>query len=329
MDFYIKKNATLPQIQVEISKNGVSDFNVNQNLSEIIDAYISIFNPDNNQYIVASKNCTITQSASTTNPTDISYYLNYQLTNRETKKPGKYEIQISLTDTNGEIILPLQEKVYLNILESFAIQDYPFSSNYIVDLPCCGPVEVLPPVVPVKGPALLFIEPISEASFVGNYLHLDEASFYGFSNGTSPQSGSDIGKYMDMYAEYINSLPNVITQDIPQSSGGFDSFGNAIVQYNFYTTEVSANTVSEFAWYTWVIPSESIGDLKQSEIAYGYEFDNLSTESMNNTIYQYNFYYTGTSYSVGHYSMYTTFQSNNFNLNNTNRSIYFKGQTVQ
>ncbi len=329
MDFYIKKNSTLPEFQVEISKNGRSDYDRNQNLSEITSAYISVINPDNGQYIVASKNCVITQSASTTNPTDISYYLNYQFTNRETSRIGKFEIQISMVDSEGSIILPLDEKIYMNVLESFAIQDYPFSNNYVVSLPCCGPMQLPSPVVPVKGPALLFIEPISEASFVGNYLHLHEATFYGFSNGTVPQSDSDIGKYMDLYAEYTNDLPNVILQDIPQESGGVDSFGNNIVQYNFYTTEVSANTVTEFAWYTWIIPSESINNLKQSEIAYGYEFDNLQTESMNNTIYQYNFYYTGTSYSVGHYSMYTTFPSNNFNLNNTNRSIYFKGQTVQ
>ena len=93
MDFYIKKNSTLPEFQIEISKNGRSDYERNQNLSEITSAYISVINPDNGQYIVASKNCVITQSASTTNPTDISYYLNYQFTNRETSRIGKFEIQ--------------------------------------------------------------------------------------------------------------------------------------------------------------------------------------------------------------------------------------------
>ena len=115
MDFYIKKNSTLPEFQIEISKNGRSDYERNQNLSEITSAYISVINPDNGQYIVASKNCVITQSASTTNPTDISYYLNYQFTNRETSRIGKFEIQISMVDSEGSIILPLDDKIYMNI----------------------------------------------------------------------------------------------------------------------------------------------------------------------------------------------------------------------
>jgi hypothetical protein len=84
MEWFIKKNSTLPVFQVEVSKNGRSDFGLDENISGNT-ILISVYDEVNKKYVVASKECYITTSASTVNPLDITYYVNYQFTSRETK----------------------------------------------------------------------------------------------------------------------------------------------------------------------------------------------------------------------------------------------------
>ena len=50
---------------------------------------------------------------------------------------------------------------------------------------------------------------------------------------------------------------------------------------------------------------------------------------MNDTIYSYEGVYTGLNFVANKYSLYTTFQSHNFSLNNNIKYIYFKGNTVE
>ncbi len=136
MEWFIKKNSTLPIFQVEISQNGRSDFNEIQNLSGVT-AYISLFDSETEKYRVTSKPCYITTSASTTNSQNIIYYLNYQFTNREVSKEGRFKVKISLSDSQGEVVLPLKEDVFVNIIDSFSLDYTSFNNDYVIVRPCC------------------------------------------------------------------------------------------------------------------------------------------------------------------------------------------------
>jgi hypothetical protein len=136
MEWFIKKNSTLPVFQVEISQNGRSDFDRVENLSGVT-ASISLYDDTNDLYRVTSKECYITTSASTTNSDDIIYYLNYQFTNREVSKEGRFKVQINLSDSNGDLVLPLKESIFVNIIDSFS-QDYTsYNNDYVIVRPCC------------------------------------------------------------------------------------------------------------------------------------------------------------------------------------------------
>ena len=135
-EWFIKQNSTLPILQVEISKNGRSDFNFNQALNGINKVYISLFDPDSKTYRVTSKECYITSEESPTNPTDIIYYANYQFTNRETSKIGRFEVELSLIDSYNDLVLPLSEKLYINIVDSFSIKNNTFKNEYELTPPC-------------------------------------------------------------------------------------------------------------------------------------------------------------------------------------------------
>jgi hypothetical protein len=136
MEWFIKKKSTLPVFQVEISQNGRSDFNRVENLSGVTSS-ISLYDETNDLYRVTSKECYITASASTTNSDDIIYYLNYQFTNREVSKEGRFKVQINLSDSNGDLVLPLKESIFVNIIDSFS-QDYTsYNNDYVIVRPCC------------------------------------------------------------------------------------------------------------------------------------------------------------------------------------------------
>jgi hypothetical protein len=137
MEFYIKKNATLPFLKVEICKDGRSDFNLNSFLDSNNPFYISLFDKTIDKILFSSKECFVTTEVSPFEGKTL-YYLNYQFTNKDTIKEGRYEVQISAPSENGVILLPLQEKFYVNIIDSFAADNSSFSDLYSLNLPCCG-----------------------------------------------------------------------------------------------------------------------------------------------------------------------------------------------
>jgi hypothetical protein len=137
MEWIIKKNATLPIFQIEIAKDGRSDFGRNQDLLNST-FYISLYDEITKKFKVSSKPCYITYSSSTVNSEETFYYLNYNLTNRETNSIGRYLVQISIQDNTGTIVLPLKEKIYISVLESFSLDYQSYLNNYIVERPCCN-----------------------------------------------------------------------------------------------------------------------------------------------------------------------------------------------
>lgn len=136
MEWIIKQNATLPIFQFEIAKDGRGDFRRSQTIQNT-SFYISVYDEVTKKIRVASRPCYITTSASTSNPDEIIYYVNYQFTNKETKVPGNYVAQISAINSEGTIVLPMNDKINVSVLESFSLDYQNYSSNYIIERPCC------------------------------------------------------------------------------------------------------------------------------------------------------------------------------------------------
>jgi hypothetical protein len=65
------------------------------------------------------------------------YYIYYQFTNRDTNKVGRYEGQFMLRNDDGVLILPIREKLFINIQESFIADDLPYENCYTSEFPCC------------------------------------------------------------------------------------------------------------------------------------------------------------------------------------------------
>lgn len=192
-----------------------------------------------------------------------------------------------------------------------------------------------PTPTPILDFAYLFIEPQTGATDLGQYLYDSGVNFFGFTNLSSPDTSNsaqfeiDMNAYID-YSGWTSGLfPAVRTQPVPQSSGGVDSFGNAIVEFNFTTHEVPANTVNSQAWYMWIIPTGSTNGYIQTLIDYSNDGNPNTLIAVNteSTLRTNTFYYSGSTIPADTYRIYTTFTDVAFYLTN-NDDIYFKGNTV-
>ncbi len=134
MEFFIKKNATLPLLLLRLILDGRSDY---KNFFDSLTATtISFSMIDINTKIpkVLNKVCEIKES-----PNSDEYFLYYHFTNKNTNKVGRYEGEFKITYDQGVIGLPLAEKIFINVVDSFVADNLSYSnSSFIIDNPCCG-----------------------------------------------------------------------------------------------------------------------------------------------------------------------------------------------
>lgn len=167
------------------------------------------------------------------------------------------------------------------------------------------------------------------------------SSFYGFTNGSGPTNINDVEDYLDFYiaSAGTGNVPAIISQTIPQTTtGGNDSEGNAIIQYNFTTIEVASGTISGDAYYTFLIPDESIGGTSSGnrqtniDVSNGTGANSFTSPppTMDSTVYNYGTVVNpGGVFENGTYRLYSTNTvGSGLYFNNTSTTLYFKGNTV-
>ncbi|MDR5650672.1 hypothetical protein, partial [Staphylococcus nepalensis] len=86
--------------------------------------YLYMKNVETGVYKIAKGLCTYSQENN-------SIY--YQFTKKNSSDIGRFEVEFKVSIDQGDIILPLIEKIFVNILESFSNSDF-----------CCGPNVVTP-----------------------------------------------------------------------------------------------------------------------------------------------------------------------------------------
>jgi hypothetical protein len=186
----------------------------------------------------------------------------------------------------------------------------------------------------VGSTAFLFIEPVTGATNIGQWMYDGGRDFFGFTNYSQPTQNQtnfniDLNRYVDFTGWTSGLFPTIITQTVPVVSGGIDLFGNSIVAYNFITTEIPQDTITVDSWYTWVIPIAATNYERQTVIDININgnpnlFTAVATEGTINT---YTFTYTGTTIPATTYKVYTTYPSPIFKILNDN-TIYFKGNQI-
>ena len=208
----------------------------------------------------------------------------------------------------------------------------------VTKTPCYTPTTTSTPTpTPTPTPvyfAYLFIEPITGATNIGQWMYDGSLNFFGFSNTTQPsQNQNDFNLEMNRYVNYSGwtsgEFPSIIQQTVPQNSGGNDSFGNAIVQYNFLTTEIIENSVGGNAWYTWIIPILLTNN--ETQVLIDVNTSNnpnlLTAFATEGTISEYTFTYSGGTIPNVVYKVYTTFPNTIAQITDS-QNIYFRGNAT-
>ena len=195
--------------------------------------------------------------------------------------------------------------------------------------------------------AYVFIEPSSKYNMISMYLRdstqkspLYPLAFLGYNGlGAARSMIYNFSNYINMPHWYDGRLPAIIETDIPQTSGGLDTYGNPKIAYNFTTVKISKNTVVGTAWINILIPVSAMdNDKKRQKTVYTYEkigntlVKNGSwsgwTITMERVIYEYTINYQGNRIPKGIYRVYGSYPDLALKANlNSTKDYYIRGNS--
>lgn len=117
MEFFIRKNATLPLLKMRVVNDGRSDYKTFMESLEVSSIYFSMINLENGIYKILSEPAYIV-SLNLTEGSEPEYYIYYQFKTNNTNKVGRYKGEFLIKNDEGNLILPLREELFINIEDS-------------------------------------------------------------------------------------------------------------------------------------------------------------------------------------------------------------------
>jgi hypothetical protein len=144
MEFFIKKNATLPVLKMQVVKDGRSDYNNFMDFIEESSIFFSMTNTETGIPKIVTRPAGFVKKEQMEPNAPVEYYVYYQFTSKDTKKVGRYEGQFLFRNNDGVLILPIRDKLFINIQESFIADDLPYESCYVSEFPCCVSTPIIP-----------------------------------------------------------------------------------------------------------------------------------------------------------------------------------------
>jgi hypothetical protein len=148
MEFFIKKGATLPVLKINVIKDGRSDYDRTMRFLEETDIFFSMVDTETGIPKFTTRPAGVMKKEQIDPTLEPEYYVYYQFTPKDTKSVGRYQGQFLFRNETGILTLPLNQNIFVNVTDSFIINDYEYQSCYVVDFPCCKSQPIPPPVPP-------------------------------------------------------------------------------------------------------------------------------------------------------------------------------------
>ena len=197
--------------------------------------------------------------------------------------------------------------------------------------------------------AYIFVEPLSKFQTIKPYLlSLPKSpsfpiNFTGFFGVNGNAWKFTYQNYVDMPYWSNGTLPSIIESNIPQTTGGVDSYGNPKLAYCFETIKIPKNTTVGMAWITILVPVSAMSnDTKKLRTVYSYQKNGTTgslitngsikgwTYTMNNVIFNHVINYQGNRLPKGLYRLYSTYPDPNLRVNlNATNDYYLQGKSIQ
>jgi hypothetical protein len=118
MEFFIKQNATLPVLKMQVVKDGRAGYLELMQDLEVSTIFFTMIDVETEIPKIVSAPCEIV-SLNLPLGSSPEYYIYYKFTSRDTNTPGRYVGQFLIKNDEGNLILPIREELYINIQESF------------------------------------------------------------------------------------------------------------------------------------------------------------------------------------------------------------------
>jgi hypothetical protein len=261
MEFFIKKNATLPLLKMQVVKDGRSDYNNMMDLIEESAIFFSMVDIDTGIPRISTRPAGFVNKVLLDPNADPEYYVYYQFSSFDTRKEGRYEGQFLLRNDQGTLILPLRDKLFINIQESFIADGLSYDGNcYVVEFPCCNTTPKPPytttttticyiPPTPTPSPIPLNLQltaVVTSGSVVVDYYLtanktiLSQEVQFDFDHILSVYSGSPItiSTGVTIFTGFTSGTTQVILDENFDNLSRNDAFGNIVVTPSDATWEI-------------------------------------------------------------------------------------------
>jgi hypothetical protein len=129
MEWFIKKNSTLPVLKINVIKDGRSDYDRTMRYLNETDIFFSMVDTQTGIPRISSRPAGLMKKEQLSTSAETEYYVYYQFTPFDTKKVARYKGQFLFRNDTGIMTLPLNQDIL--------IDDVEFQSCYVVDFPCC------------------------------------------------------------------------------------------------------------------------------------------------------------------------------------------------
>lgn len=119
MVFNINKNATLPQLKLELINDGRNDFRKFHEQIQNANIFFTMTDINTGVKKIAKKITGVVQKLPE-NCVGEEFYIVYNFTSRDTSVAGNFvgQFEIEFLDGSGLLIVPIQENLYINILDN-------------------------------------------------------------------------------------------------------------------------------------------------------------------------------------------------------------------
>ena len=118
MEFYINQNATLPLLKLEAINNGKNSVEPLMEMIEKSTIFFSMKNQSTGEYKILNSSAGFVEKTFIEPNAKVEYYLYYKFSQSDTSESGKYEGEFMLRSDDGTMILPITEKLFININKS-------------------------------------------------------------------------------------------------------------------------------------------------------------------------------------------------------------------
>ena len=118
MEFFIKQNANLPVLKMQVVKDGRAGYLELMQDLEVSTIFFTMIDVETEIPKIVSAPCEIVSLILPLGATP-EYYIYYKFTARDTNTPGRYQGQFLIKNDEGNLILPIREDLYINIQDSF------------------------------------------------------------------------------------------------------------------------------------------------------------------------------------------------------------------